>query len=205
MFYGASLVNSNWLVFVATLCIFVPFMKYRARQEEKDTHRNFSWILYLPGASWDVFSTLLSERKSKYAHFELWIPFCRISLTILVWVSFLWKIEFLSVLVFILLFLSVVFRIGNSPMILLYRYTVRVSPWKTDTSQYQCHATRTCNRSFIIIHFTHHPLFRKYRNWMVCILDFALIKSISALGFCPVAKLYTCAGSGCCPFLKRFK
>lgn len=35
MFYGASLVYNNWLAAVLTTVIFVPFMYYRAKQEEK--------------------------------------------------------------------------------------------------------------------------------------------------------------------------
>lgn len=42
MFYGASLVYTNYLVFLATTFIFCPFMYYRARQEEKFLMERFS-------------------------------------------------------------------------------------------------------------------------------------------------------------------
>ncbi len=35
MFYASSIIYANWAVFVATSMIFVPFMYYRAKQEEK--------------------------------------------------------------------------------------------------------------------------------------------------------------------------
>ncbi len=34
MFFGASLVYSNWVAFLSNIFIFIPFMYYRARQEE---------------------------------------------------------------------------------------------------------------------------------------------------------------------------
>ena len=34
MFFGASLIYSNYLAFLANLIIFIPFMYYRAKQEE---------------------------------------------------------------------------------------------------------------------------------------------------------------------------
>lgn len=35
MFYGACLVYPNYLAFLSNTCIFIPFMYYRAKQEEK--------------------------------------------------------------------------------------------------------------------------------------------------------------------------
>jgi protein-S-isoprenylcysteine O-methyltransferase Ste14 len=42
MFYGASLVYANYLVFLSTTFIFVPFMYYRAKQEEKLLEERFN-------------------------------------------------------------------------------------------------------------------------------------------------------------------
>lgn len=42
MFFGASLVYSNWLSGIATLVIFIPFMYYRAKQEEYLLANEFS-------------------------------------------------------------------------------------------------------------------------------------------------------------------
>lgn len=41
MFFGSSLVYSNWLAFLANLLIFAPAMYYRARQEEKMLAQEF--------------------------------------------------------------------------------------------------------------------------------------------------------------------
>ncbi len=206
MFYGASLVNSNWLVFVATLCIFVPFMKYRAGQEEKmltETFPEYSTYQERVGMFFPHFF-LKGNPSTPISNYEF--LFCRISLTLLVWASFLWKIELLSILVFVLLFLSVVFRIGHSPMILLYRYTIwKFLPGKqTLLSINAMRLAHAIGASLLFISLVVLSFVNTEIGWL-CILGFALIKSISALGFCPVAKLYTCAGSGCCPFFKRFK
>lgn len=42
MFYGASLVYLNVAVFMATTLVFLPFMYYRARQEEKLLQKEFA-------------------------------------------------------------------------------------------------------------------------------------------------------------------
>lgn len=41
MFIGATLIQAHWLALAATLFIFVPFMVYRARQEEKLLRQRF--------------------------------------------------------------------------------------------------------------------------------------------------------------------
>ncbi|UMX48199.1 MAG: isoprenylcysteine carboxylmethyltransferase family protein [Candidatus Nealsonbacteria bacterium DGGOD1a] len=42
MFYGSSLIYSNWLAFLANTLIFIPAMYYRARQEEKMLLQEFA-------------------------------------------------------------------------------------------------------------------------------------------------------------------
>lgn len=55
MFFGASLVYLNYLAFLANLLIFVPFMYYRAKQEEElllkefpdyDGYRKKTWMFF---------------------------------------------------------------------------------------------------------------------------------------------------------------
>jgi protein-S-isoprenylcysteine O-methyltransferase Ste14 len=41
MYFGASLVYSNWLAFVANTLIFLPAMFYRAKLEEKMLAQEF--------------------------------------------------------------------------------------------------------------------------------------------------------------------
>jgi len=41
MFYGASIIYFNWLAFLLNSFIFIPFMYYRAKQEEKMLTREF--------------------------------------------------------------------------------------------------------------------------------------------------------------------
>ncbi len=41
MFYASSIVYSNYLVFILTTIVFIPFMFYRAKQEEKLLKVNF--------------------------------------------------------------------------------------------------------------------------------------------------------------------
>tara|TARA_Y100000310_G_C20677303_1_gene813833 strand:+ start:1475 stop:2104 length:630 start_codon:yes stop_codon:yes gene_type:complete len=42
MFYGGSLVYLNWSAFLVTTIIFIPFMVYRAKQEEKLLSKQFN-------------------------------------------------------------------------------------------------------------------------------------------------------------------
>lgn len=42
MFYGSSLVYSNWLAFLANTLVFIPAMYYRAKQEEKMLGQEFA-------------------------------------------------------------------------------------------------------------------------------------------------------------------
>lgn len=41
MFLGASLIYQNWLALLAALFVFIPFMRYRARQEEELLTKEF--------------------------------------------------------------------------------------------------------------------------------------------------------------------
>ena len=41
MFYAASLIYLNWLAFLLNTLIFIPFMRYRAKQEEKMLEKEF--------------------------------------------------------------------------------------------------------------------------------------------------------------------
>lgn len=41
MFYSACLIYPNYLAFLATTCVFIPFMYYRAKQEEKLLTKTF--------------------------------------------------------------------------------------------------------------------------------------------------------------------
>jgi hypothetical protein len=50
--------------------------------------------------------------------------FCRYSVAILVWLSWIFRIKILLVLVFIILLWSAILKVGRAPMILIYKYTI---------------------------------------------------------------------------------
>ena len=50
--------------------------------------------------------------------------FCRYSVAILIWLSLIFQIKWLVVLVFLILAFSAMLKIGRAPMILLYKYTL---------------------------------------------------------------------------------
>jgi hypothetical protein len=131
--------------------------------------------------------------------------FCRFSIAVLVWLSFILSSkEVLAVVCAVFLF-SAIFKVKRAPMILLYDYTFqRFHPRKEvlvdQNSIFFAHMlglalALTC---FILVY-----TFPGSKIWY-SVLAFAILKTVSALGFCPASKLYECTLNGnCCVNRKK--
>ena len=64
MFYGACLVYPNYLAFLCNSIIFVPFMYYRAKQEEKLLMEQFDEYKYYKKTTGMLFPKLMSYEKN---------------------------------------------------------------------------------------------------------------------------------------------
>lgn len=63
MFYGASLAFSNYMVIVLTSIIFIPFMNYRAKQEEEELLKIFPEYKEYKKRVWRFFPKIIRRNK----------------------------------------------------------------------------------------------------------------------------------------------
>lgn len=133
--------------------------------------------------------------------------FCRYSVAVLVWASLIFQIRWGIVLVFLILLFSAILKIKRAPMIAFYSYTVNKMAKSRDVIVNE-HAMRFAHimgtfLSLICLIFLY--LINENIGWIV-VFFFAILKSISAFGFCPASKLYECMGSdSCCAFAKKMR
>jgi len=131
--------------------------------------------------------------------------FCRYTIAILVWVSFLFHIKWLLVLVFLLLAASALLKIQKAPMILLYKYTVGKVIKSQDEilNENAMKFAHTMGTVLSLICLIFLYLINVKVGWIL-VFVFAILKTISAFGMCPASKLYECMGNkSCCAFAKR--
>ncbi len=130
--------------------------------------------------------------------------FCRVGITVLLWAAWAMRSIPLLSLVCAILALSALLGVDRAPMILLYSWTVgRIVPGKTETidrtAMRFAHTLGTvwslCCLLIIVSGFANI-------GWGVTFL-LAIMKTISALGYCPASRLYICATGGCCPLSRR--
>jgi hypothetical protein len=130
--------------------------------------------------------------------------FCRWGTAILVWTAFITRSLVPLWLAALIFLFSALLKIGRAPMIWLYRQTMdRI--WSSGVVVLDERAMRFAHGLGTIL--TGACLVLGYAApWPVArgaILALALAKTISALGFCPAARLYTCLQSGNCCRLSR--
>ena len=132
--------------------------------------------------------------------------FCRISLAVLIWLSFVFHSKVTLILVFIVFLLSAILKIEKAPMILLYSYTINKLIKSKDEilnekAMLFAHTVGSV-LSFICIFLLY---FVNEKVGWTAVFVFALLKSISAFGFCPASKLYECStNDSCCAFAKKY-
>ena len=133
--------------------------------------------------------------------------FCRYTVAILVWASFVLRSKWILILVGLIMFLSAVLKIRRAPLIVLYSQTID-KLWKSpqeilnESAMRFAHILATALSVLCLLFL----FFINERVGWVLVLCFAAIKTISALGFCPASKLYECAGNtNCCSFAKNIR
>jgi len=130
--------------------------------------------------------------------------FCRYTVAVLVWLAYLWHSPWLLAAAGVLLGWSALAKVGRAPLILLYSKTllrVHGSPDEVldETAMRFAH---TLGTGFALACLGAVWLSPRI-GWPLTLL-FALLKTVSALGFCPASKLFTCAtNTACCPLAKR--
>ncbi len=131
--------------------------------------------------------------------------FCRYSVAVLVWISFILKIKWILIVVLLILAISALLKIQKAPLVLLYQYTVN-KIIKSKEEILNEHAmkfahtmgTILCLLCLIFLYFVNENI-----GWGLTFL-FAILKTISAVGMCPASKLYDCMGNkNCCAFIKK--
>lgn len=130
--------------------------------------------------------------------------FCRWGVAALIWAALAWRLKPLLVLVFALLALSAILKVGRAPMIMLYTWTFHRLIKSRDEvlDENAMRFAHTIGSVFalacvILLYFVNERL-----GWMATAL-FAIIKTISAFGFCPASKLFQCMSEGGCCALTR--
>lgn len=125
--------------------------------------------------------------------------FCRYSLAVLVWVALLFQSAWVLGAVFVILALSAALKVQNSPMVRLYTSTFgRVVP--SEEVILGVNAMRFAHTSGAVLALVGLILIAAGSPlaWPF-VAVFAVLKTTSALGWCPAYKLYGCmASGGCC-------
>jgi hypothetical protein len=134
--------------------------------------------------------------------------FCRTSLAALLWISFIFQLKWLLIIVFLIFIFSAILKVRRAPMILFYTYTFnRILPSKKvmlDENAMRFVHFLGASMAFIallFIYIIYAPI-----GWGF-LFFFAILKTVSAFGYCPASKLYSCALSGgsCCSIIKGKK
>lgn len=126
------------------------------------------------------------------------IRFCKASIAILLWCAFVFREDILLIIVFGLLLLSALLKISRAPLILLYSYSFeKIFPSKsTEVDEAAMRFAHTLGTSLSIICLLLVRLMPAIGWWAV--LGFAILKTVSMLGFCPGEAVYKCIKDGTC-------
>jgi hypothetical protein len=125
--------------------------------------------------------------------------FCRYSVAVLVWLALLLQSIYVLYVVFIVLALSAVLKVERAPMVWLYTNSmgrlVESSDVVLDVRAMQVAHTAGAVLAAVALVLVS---WQSPAAWPFVAL-FAVLKTASALGFCPAYKLYGCAvKGGCC-------
>jgi protein-S-isoprenylcysteine O-methyltransferase Ste14 len=203
MFVGASLVFQNWVALSATLLVFVPAMVYRGKLEERALSAQFPGYGAYRDRTGMFFPLAMGPEVVQVPRPAF--AFCRISLTVLLWVAWCWHSVWLVAAVFAILTLSVILKVQRSPMIQLYQQTVqRIFPTQQAVfldvpAMRFAHALGAGMALAVLLVMLASP-----RVGWYCLGAFCLVKTTAALGFCPASKLFVCLRQGgCCALTKN--
>ena len=130
--------------------------------------------------------------------------FCRYSLMLATWLAFFLRSKETLLFVFIILTLSAILKVKRSPFVYFYESIERLIAKKQirvlldEEAMRFAHILGAALSGYCcLLLYTKNPY-----SWYF-VFGFAIIKTISAVGLCPAAKLYSCMkGGSCCRFLK---
>jgi protein-S-isoprenylcysteine O-methyltransferase Ste14 len=202
MFTGASLVFQNWAALLATIFVFLPGMYYRAKLEENALAAQFPDYEEYRNRTGMFFPISMKPEVAQIPRSAF--AFCRISLTVLLWLALCLHSVWLVVAVFLILVLSVILKVQRSPMIQLYQQTaLKFMPARNyemlDVPAMRfAHGMGAMMALAVILIMLASP----QAGWY-CLLAFCIIKTTAALGFCPASKLFVCMRNGGCCALTR--
>lgn len=132
--------------------------------------------------------------------------FCRYSVAAMVWLAFIWRDWRMLAAVVLIMFFSALLKIRRAPLIVIYKYTfdkIFKSPEEilNESAMRFAHILAVILGTLCLAVIYINP----NAGWFL-VFCFAVLKTISAVGFCPASKLYECAGSDrCCSFAKNIK
>ena len=130
--------------------------------------------------------------------------FCRISLTALLWLALWLDSRWLIFAVFVILAFSALLKVHRSPLIVLYRETA-LRLWPSERAEFLDVAAMRFAHSMGALLALATWLTRVLApgaGWWV-LLGFCVLKTVSAVGFCPASKLFVCLRKGGCCALTR--
>jgi protein-S-isoprenylcysteine O-methyltransferase Ste14 len=202
MFIGASLVFQNWASLLATVFIFVPAMVYRGKLEEQALIAKFPNYVEYRDRTGMFFPVSMGPEVVQIPRQAF--AFCRISLTVMLWVALFLHSVWLVAAVFAILALSVILKVQRSPMIQLYQQTVlRFLPVQhyvfLDVPAMRfAHGMGAVMSLAVMV-----AMLADARVGWYCLAAFCLLKTTAAFGFCPASKLFICMRKGgCCALTK---
>lgn len=125
--------------------------------------------------------------------------FCRFSIAVLVWLSFFFTSKAILALVFLIFLFSAVLKVKNAPMIRLYDITFQRfhKNKKVMVDENSIFFAHIVGLTMSLLCFVLVCSISVNSIWFV-VLGFAVLKTVSALGFCPASKLYDCSINGNC-------
>lgn len=126
------------------------------------------------------------------------IRFCKLTIALLIWYSFAFREDLTLMIVFALLLLSALLKISRAPLILLYSWTAeRIFPGPVaeveESAMRFAHFLGTFLSLVCLLTIFTLPS----AGWWI-VLGFAILKTISTLGFCPGEAIYSCYKDGTC-------
>ncbi len=132
--------------------------------------------------------------------------FCRYSISVLVWLSFFLHSKVLLAVVCLILLFSAILKIKKAPLIWLYSMTINKIKKSEDVmvDQHALFFAHVLGFILSTLCLLTVCLFDNNGAWYA-VLGLAVLKTISAVGFCPAAKLYNCLANGTCCVSKKNK
>jgi len=125
--------------------------------------------------------------------------FCRYSIAVMVWMAFAFHTVILLEIVAGIFLLSAILKVKKAPMIWIYDSTFN-KIWRSPEIMVNENAIYFAHLAGLALSVTCLIIvFSTDKSWAwFAVLAFALLKTISAFGFCPASKLYDCALNGNC-------